>query len=238
MSGQFSGKTVMITGAAGAVGSAVVRKFAGEGANLVLVDLHREGAEKLAQDLGLSSVLILAADMGQPDAADDAVTQAEARFGAIHALAHIAGGFAMGDPVHAGNIDVFERMIYLNARLTYVACGRVARSMVEKEVAGSIVAVLARSGLKGGKNMAAYTASKAAAQRIIESMAQELMPHNIRVNGIMPSTVDTPANRRDMPNADFSKWVSPTQLAEAIAFLSSDAASAITGESLGVYHKA
>jgi NAD(P)-dependent dehydrogenase (short-subunit alcohol dehydrogenase family) len=215
MSGLFAGKTVLITGAAGNVGRAVVAKFAAEGANLVLVDSKQEYLESMRKETNIQSpVLLVTGDLGKPEDTDAAVTAAEAKFGTIDILAHIAGGFAAGQPVHEAPLDVFEKMMYLNARLTFVVGGRVAKHMFEN------------------------TASKAAAQRIMESMALELRDNNIRVNGIMPSTIDTPANRKDMPNADFSKWVTTAQVADVIAFLASDASSSISGDSLEVYNKA
>lgn len=237
--GLFDGKVAMVTGAAGSVGSSVVEKFAREGAKIVLVDLHGDSCEKVVKKLEgiIDEHLIVSGDIGQPATVDEMVTKVEGKFGQIDIMAHIAGGFAMGDPVHALNIDVFEKMMYINTRLTYVACGRVASHMLEKSVSGAITCVLARVGLSGGKNMGAYSASKAAAERIVQAMAQELKEHNIRVNGIMPSIVDTEPNRRDMPNADFNKWVSPAQIADVIAFLSSSAASSITGGSIPVYNK-
>lgn len=239
MSGIFANKVVMVTGAAGNLGRAVVEKCAAEAAKLVLIDMKTEFLEKMLQDIGVApdTALLLSGDLGKPDDADAIVKAAEEKFGTIDVLAHIAGGYAAGDAVHEAPLSVFEKMMYLNAQLTWVIGGRVAKHMVEKGVAGAIVAVLARAALRGGKGMAAYTASKAAAQRIIESMALELRDYNIRVNGVMPSIIDTPINRKEMPNADFSKWVSPAQLANVIAFLASDAASAISGDSLEVYNK-
>ncbi|MCA9911818.1 MAG: SDR family oxidoreductase [Anaerolineae bacterium] len=238
--GQFAGKTVMITGAAGAIAGGVVEKFAAEGANLVLVDHSEDKLKQRVEAWGdaLGEYRIVAGDLGKPEDVDLAIQQAEAAFGHIDVLAHIAGGFAMGDPVHEADISVFEKMIYLNARLTFITCGRVAKHMVEKGVQGCIIGITARPAQGAAPRMAAYAASKAAAQRILESMAKELMEHNIRVNGLAPSVVDTPANRADMPNADFSKWVTPAQIADTIAFLASDAASAISGQNIGIYNKA
>jgi NAD(P)-dependent dehydrogenase (short-subunit alcohol dehydrogenase family) len=239
MTGQFAGKTVLITGAAGNVGRAVVQKFAAEGAQLVLVDSKQEYLDSMLKEANIQNpVLSVTGDLGKPEDTDTVVKAAAAKFGTIDILAHIAGGFAAGQPVHESPLSVFEKMMYLNAQLTYVVGGRVAKHMVEKGVAGSIICVLARSALKGAKNSGAYTASKAAAQRIMESMALELRDNNIRVNGIMPSIIDTPANRKDMPNADFSKWVTTAQVADVIAFLASDAASSISGDSIEVYNKA
>lgn len=240
MPGQFDGKVVMVTGAAGAVARGVLEKFAAEGATLALVDVRQERLEQAVQEVGdrLGRHTLQTGDLGDVEQTDAVIQRIVSELGRIDTLVHIAGGFAAGTPVHETGIDVFEKMIYLNARLTYVACGRVARYMVQQGIPGTMVAVLARSALQGSKGTAAYSASKAAAQRIVESMAAELREHGIRINGVMPSIADTPANRKAMPNADFSKWVTPQQIAEAIAFLASDAASAISGDSLAVYHDA
>lgn len=237
--GQFDGKVVFVTGAGGGIGSVVAAKFAQEGAKLVLAVHHSDSDDEILSKLGVevSDYLVVTGDIGQPETINTMVEQAVDKFGQIDVMAHVAGGFAMG-AVHDLDIDTFEKLMYLNAHLTYVACGRIAKHMVEKGVQGAITVVLARAALSGAKNMAAYAASKAAAERIMQSMAQDLKEHNIRVNGVLPSTVDTAANRKDMPKADFSKWVTPEQIADVIAFLSSDAASAISGASVPVYNKA
>jgi NAD(P)-dependent dehydrogenase (short-subunit alcohol dehydrogenase family) len=240
MAGSYKNQVVMVTGAGGNLGRAVCQYFAGEGAKLVMVDGRIENLRTAAEALQLPKTrfMLLTADLGKPKETDGVVKKAERKFRQIDVLVHTVGGFASGQPVHAGDLAVYEKMMYLNAQVTYVTLGRVAAHMVEKGTAGSIVAVLARSGLKGAPNMAAYTASKAAAERIVQSMAEELKGYNIRVNGVMPSTIDTPVNRKDMPNADFSKWVTPQQIAQVIGFLCSDAASAISGDSIAVYNKA
>lgn len=239
MSNRFVDKVVMITGAAGNLGEGVLREFAAEGAKLVLVARNKE---KLMQqiesmDIELGEYLLEKADLGVVEEVDALVKRVEDHFGKIDVLVHTAGGFDMGKPVHEAGIDIWERMMYLNARLTYVTLGRVAKHMVDNIVEGKIISVLARPGLKGSKNMSAYSASKAAAQRVIESMGAELKEHNINVNGVMPSIIDTPPNRKDMPNADFSKWVTPKMVADVILFLASDGAVSINGDSLEVYHK-
>jgi NAD(P)-dependent dehydrogenase (short-subunit alcohol dehydrogenase family) len=240
MSNQFTDKVIMITGAAGAIARGVVDRFTDEGAKLVLVDISESGLQELIDDMDNppDDYLLLTGDLGKPENVDAIVNEAVENFGQIDALAHTAGGFTMGDPVHAVNMEAYSKMMYLNTTLTYVTLGRVAQHMVDAGVEGSLVAILARSGLSGSANMAAYTASKAAAQRIVESMSLELKDHGIRVNGVMPSTADTPANRASMPDADFDKWVTPAQIADAIAFLCSEDARAISGQSLGVYNRA
>ncbi|HLU08087.1 MAG TPA: SDR family NAD(P)-dependent oxidoreductase [Oceanobacillus sp.] len=237
MAGEFAGKVAMITGAAGNLGSAVSRRFADGGAKLILVERSADKLNALATQLGVEC-LIQTADLGDLAAVDAVVAAAEAHYGKIDILVHTVGGYASGQPVHAVDLQVLEHMFNLNVRPVYVTCGRVARHMIEKNVAGKIVVVLARSGLKGSTNHGAYTASKAAAQRIMESLSAEVRDKGINVNGVLPSTIDTPPNREAMPNADFSKWVTPDDLANSIAFLASDAAKALHGVSLEVYNRA
>ena len=237
--GNFDNKVVMITGAGGGIARGIVEKFAREGAKLVLVDRNTDAMQKRMDELGdtVSDYLITGGDLGKPDDMDKIIADAVEKFGQIDVLAHAVGGYAGGSPVHETDIEVFERQIYMNTRIVFITLGRVAKHMVDNEIAGSLVVILAKTGLGGAKNTAAYAASKAGAQRIVESMALELKDHNIRVNGVMPSTADTSANRASMPNADFSKWVTPVQIADTMAYLASDSASAVTGQALGVYNK-
>ncbi|MGJ3241114.1 MAG: SDR family NAD(P)-dependent oxidoreductase [Anaerolineae bacterium] len=234
-------KVVMITGAGGGIATGgIVQSFARAGAKLVLVDRDQEAMQACVEELGgdLSDYLLVGGDLGQTDEVQAAVQAAEKQFGQIDVLVHTVGGFAAGSPVHETDIEVFEKQIYLNTRILFLTLGQVAKHMVEHDVKGSLIAILARTGLSGAKNTAAYAASKAAAQRIVESMALELKGHDIRVNGVMPSTADTPANREAMPDADFSRWVTPQQIADAMLFLASDASTAISGQAIGVYNKA
>ncbi|GIL13133.1 MAG: 3-ketoacyl-ACP reductase [Chloroflexota bacterium] len=230
MAGIFNGKVVLITGAAGNLGRAVARRFAAEGARLALVERGEDHLAEILQEVG---GLPLAADVTDPASVDALVTKIEAEYGQISVLAHTVGGFAAGQPVHEAGLDVWDKMLNLNAKSVYVMCGRVAKHMVERQVAGSIVAIVSRNAYKGTAKNAAYSASKAAAQRVLESMAAELGPLNITVNAIAPSTIDTPANRAAMPNADFSKWVQPDEIADAIAFLAANRA--VNGHTLDLF---
>lgn len=225
---------VMITGGAGGLGQVVTRRFAEAGNRVIVVERSLDKAQALVDELD-GNHLALSADLSDVGQVETMLAEAARTVGTIEVLVHTVGGFAMGQPVHEADIDVFERMMNMNARSLYITCGRVAKHMVEVGVQGKIVAILAKSGYKGAAKMAAYAASKAAAQRIIESMALELRDYGINVNGVVPSTIDTPANRKDMPNADFSKWVTAEQLADAIQFLASDAAEAIRGTALEVF---
>ncbi len=230
MAADLKGKVVMVTGASGNLGSAAVQRFAADGARLVLVERDEVKLAELAREVG---GLPCAADVTDPDSVDALVRRVEADYGRIDVLAHTVGGFASGQPVHEAGLDVWDRMMNLNARSVYVMCGRVANHMVERQIAGSIVAIVAKPAYRGVARMAAYSASKAAAQRIIESMAAELGGLGITVNAISPGTIDTPQNRERSPNADFSKWLQPAEIADAIAFLVSSRS--INGHTLDMY---
>ncbi len=230
----FTGKVVMVTGASGNLGQVLARKFAAGGAKLALVAREAADLKALADELGGDS-LSEAADLGDPASVDALVGRIEARFGGIDVLAHTVGGYAAGKPVHESGIDVLEKVIALNVRPVYVTAGRVAKSMVERGQGGKIVVVLAKSALKGNPNNGAYSASKAAAQRIVESMALELRDKGINVNAVLPSIIDTPQNRKEMPNADPAKWVTTNDIAETMLFLASEAAAKIHGASIEVY---
>lgn len=227
---SLTGKVVMITGARGNLGTAAARAFAEQGAKLVLVD---RTADDSGDDFGVETLRVTG-DLGDPAAVDAIIARAVECFGGIDVLIHTVGGYAAGKPVHESDLDVLEKMLSLNVRPVYVTAGRVAAHMVKRGQGGRIVVVLARSALKGQKNSAAYTASKAAAQRIVESMALELRDLGINVNAILPSIIDTPPNRKDMPNADFSKWVTTEQVAATLVYLASDESSALNGASVEV----
>lgn len=231
---DFSGKVVIVTGATGNLGQVLARQFAAQGAKLVLVAREADALKALAAELS-AETLTEAADLGDPASADALVRRVEAQFGGIDVLVHTVGGYAAGKAVHESDVDVLEKMMALNVRPIYVTAGRVAKSMVERGEGGKIVVVLAKAALKGGAKNAAYSASKAAAQRIVESMALELRDHNVNINAVLPSIIDSPVNRADMPNADVSKWVTAEDVADVMLFLASDKADKIHGASIEVY---
>ncbi|MDZ4671569.1 MAG: SDR family NAD(P)-dependent oxidoreductase [Phototrophicales bacterium] len=227
---NLTDKTFLITGASGNVGRAIAHTFAKAGAKLALVDVNTDALNTLIAEIDGDSSRYRAfnVDLGNPEAIDTLL----ADMGAIDGLVHTVGGFAMGDPVHATKLDVFDRMMTLNARIVYLLAGKVASHMIAKGVKGSISIMLARSGGKGAKNQAAYTASKAAATRIMESMALELKEHGIRVNGVSPSIIDTPQNRSSMPNTPPDNWVSPAQIGDLMMFLATN--DAMTGANIEI----
>jgi len=241
MSSEFTDKVVLVTGATGNLGSAVSRRFLAAGAKVVVAGRSTDEITTFANELGGGDNVfpVVAADLGSPADVDVLVKQIEDHYGRIDILAHTVGGYAAGKPVHedvqVDGMAQWEKNLALNARPVYVTAGRVARHMIEHEIAGHMVIILARAALKGTANNGAYNASKAFALRIVESMSAELRDKGIHINGILPGTIDTPANRRDTPNADTSKWVTVDQLVDAVTYLSSEQASAIYGIGLEVY---
>ncbi|MES1263958.1 MAG: SDR family NAD(P)-dependent oxidoreductase, partial [Peristeroidobacter soli] len=156
-----------------------------------------------------------------------------ARFGRIDVLCNIAGGFRMGPPVHETPADMWKLMMELNAGTLLHSVQAVVPRMLEGG-GGRIVNIGAGAGQAGKANMGAYSAAKSAVIRLTESMAAELREKNINVNCILPSIIDTPQNRADMPDADPGRWVLPGDLASVIVFLCSPAARAIHGAALPV----
>jgi NAD(P)-dependent dehydrogenase (short-subunit alcohol dehydrogenase family) len=221
----FTGRTVMLTGAAGNLGRAVAAAFAGRGASLVLLD-RRAGS-------GDAKRLWLAVDLLDAQSVQAAVDQAIERFARIDVLCNLAGAFRMGAPVHETSAGDWDFLLGVNARTVL----NTAKAVVPRMLAaggGKIVNVGAYAAQKGAAHMGAYLASKSAVIRLTETMAAELRSRNINVNCVLPTIIDTPENRAAMPDADPDRWVAPRDLAEAIVFLASDAARAIHGAALPV----
>jgi NAD(P)-dependent dehydrogenase (short-subunit alcohol dehydrogenase family) len=228
----FKGQAVLITGAAGNLGRAVAAAFAEVGANLVLIDLKDDALKSVATK-GASGVLAQRADLADPASIAAAVDAAIKRFGRIDALCNLAGGFAMGEKVHEIPADKWDFMMELNAGSVLRMSNAVVPHML-KAGGGRIVNIGANSALSGKAEMGAYVASKSAVIRLTETMAAELRGHNINVNCVLPSIIDTPQNRAAMPKADPKKWVAPEALADVLLFLCSPAARAIHGAAIPV----
>jgi NAD(P)-dependent dehydrogenase (short-subunit alcohol dehydrogenase family) len=163
----------------------------------------------------------------------DSVQSAVKRVGRVDVLCNIAGGFRMGTPVHETSDKDWNFLMDLNAR-TVINMSRAVVPLMLKAGGGKIVNVGAFAAQKGAAQMGAYIASKSAVIRLTESMAAELREKNINVNCVLPTIIDTPENRRAMPDADPKRWVAPQALADVIAFLASDAARAIHGAAVPV----
>lgn len=212
------GRRILVTGANGALGRAVIAQARAADADTIGVDLRID--EELATLPGLWREL---------DLNDTAATlSAFAEFGEFDTLCNVAGGFAMGTSAYATANDEWEAMFRLNVDTMRNAV-RASVPMMIRRGGGSIVNVGAQSAREGLPNMSAYCAAKSTVMRLTESLARELRGHGINVNAVLPSILDTPRNRADMPDADFSLWVRPIDLASVILFLGSDAARAVHG---------
>ena len=225
---RFSGKTCLITGAAGNLGRAVAGAFISEGASLILMDHHEENLRSAYGGEGDGKRFALA------DLRDaQSVARALPAGARIDILCNIAGGFRMGQSVHETTDDTWDLMLGLNAK-SVINCARAVVPGMLAAGQGKIVNIAALAGLSGKANMGAYSASKSAVMRLTESMSAELRDKGINVNCILPSTIDTPQNRADMPKADPRRWVAPEALAAVVLFLASDAARAIHGAAIPV----
>jgi 3-oxoacyl-[acyl-carrier protein] reductase len=222
----MNGKVIVVTGALGALGRVVVETALSRGAKVACVDHAAAHAEATPDRIELGRV-----DLSDAGHAKKAIDAAAAHFGKVDALVNIAGGFAF-ETITDGSSETWQRMHALNL-LTALNASRAAIGHLTASGAGRIVNIGAMGALQAGAGMGAYAASKAAVHRLTEALAAELKG-KVTVNAVLPSTIDTPANRASMPRADFSKWVTPTELAEVILFLVSDAASAVTGALLPV----
>lgn len=224
---NLGNKVVAITGANGVLGRAMARAALDAGARVALIDIGFD--EKAAAFQGGAG-----ASFHKTDLLDAESTRASFEaIGKIDALCNIAGGFTMGDPVHAQKPDVWRRMFDLNVQTLLNAVGAVVPGMVERG-GGRIVNVGAMGGVSGQPFMGAYSAAKSVVIRSTESMSAELKGKGINVNCVLPSIIDTPANRADMPKANPADWVSPADLAAVMLFLISDQARAIHGAALPV----
>jgi NAD(P)-dependent dehydrogenase (short-subunit alcohol dehydrogenase family) len=232
---DFSEQVVIVTGAAGNLGSAVARAFQSAGAKLALVDHAADRLGRIFPDWADSPdyLFVPAIDLTNPDDIQTLVDKTIEDFGRIDVLVNTAGGYRAGTPVHETSVDTWDFMLNLNARTVFLTSRAIIPHML-RERRGKIISVAARSATQGRANQAAYSVSKAAVIRLTESMAAELKDAGINVNCIMPGTIDTPANRQAMPNADYGRWTKPEAIAEVFLFLASDSARTLNGVSIPV----
>jgi NAD(P)-dependent dehydrogenase (short-subunit alcohol dehydrogenase family) len=220
------GKVVVVTGASGALGKVVAEMALVRGAKVARLDHAASALPAAADRIELGGV-----DLSDATQAGNAIDAVAAHFGRLDALVNIAGGFAF-ETVAEGDAKTWQRMYALNV-LTALNTSRAAIPHLAASPSGRIVNVGAMGALQAGSGMGAYAASKAGVHRLTEALAAECKGR-ITVNAVLPSTIDTPANRASMPQADFAKWVTPQELGEVILFLTSEAASAVTGALLPV----
>lgn len=215
------GRNIVLTGAAGFLGTAVAALLSDRGYRVIGIDIApiAMSAASLVQYIG-------GVDLTDEESAGAFASRLAGIDGALHGLVNVAGGFAW-ETVADGSIDTWDRMYQTNVRTAVLATRAVLPLL--KAGRGSIVNVSANGSVRADMGMAAYAASKSGVSRLTEALAAELKDDFVRANAVLPTIIDTPANRADMPDADTSRWVAPDALADVIAFLLSDASRAVTG---------
>lgn len=227
---QLTDKVVVVTGAFGQLGRAMTQELLKQGGKAALLDVAAgeppTGAAAKAWKVDLTS---------QHDV-KGVLEEVATHFGGIDALVNIAGGFRWQTLEKSEDLKEWSAMFSLNL-MTCVSASKGVLPHLQRRGAGRIINIGSMAGLKGGSGLGAYSASKAGVLRFTEALAEEVKLQGITVNAVLPSTIDTPQNRKDMPDAKFDRWVKAEEIAGVISFLLSDRASAITGAALPITGK-
>lgn len=232
---DFGQRVVLVTGGTGNLGQAVIRIFLAAGERVAaVVRKPADAATVFGADVPAERCLAVVGDLTDESSVAGIARQTIDAYGRIDVLVNTAGGIRAGTPLHETPVEEWDYMMNLNARTTFLMSRAVIPYMLERKQ-GKIISVAARAALKGTAKHGAYNASKMAVIRLTETMSAELKSRGINVNCILPGSIDTPANRAETPDADFSKWVHPQSLAGVIFFLASPAAADIHGAAIPVY---
>jgi NAD(P)-dependent dehydrogenase (short-subunit alcohol dehydrogenase family) len=236
----LAGKVAIITGGTGGLGGAVVAALLDAGAAVYVPHRRAGELEALRERAGLAAGAALSGaplDLTDEGAVQAAYAAAAEQLGGLDILINIAGGFDGGQPVHETSWQLWQRQLDMNLKTAVLSCAAGVPHLIARG-GGTIVNVSTRTATQPGKNLAAYAASKRAVLQLTEALAEELKPHGITANAILPSTIDTPTNRQGAPKADYSKWVRPEEIARVIAFLIGPDARVISGAHIPVYGRA
>jgi NAD(P)-dependent dehydrogenase (short-subunit alcohol dehydrogenase family) len=226
---------VLVTGGTGALGRAVVSHLLDTGHEVVATWIVEDERDRLEADLGSAgSLRLVEADLTDADAVGAAVAAAGSQLGAV---VNLVGGYTGGHKVGETEPDELDRMVALNVRPLFLLA-RAAMPMLADAGGGAFVGVSARNALEPRGGDAAYAAAKAAVLNLIRSLAAEYRDAGVRANAILPSTIDTPANRAAMPKSDHSRWVAPEEIARVIGFLLSSDSAPTSGAAIPVYGRA
>jgi NAD(P)-dependent dehydrogenase (short-subunit alcohol dehydrogenase family) len=225
----MKGKVVLVTGANGGLGTYVTQAFID--ANATVVGTSRKIKQS---DFTSSSFTAMPAEISTREGAKGLVDQVAARFGKLDVLAHTVGGFAGGQLIADTDDATFQRMFDLNLNSVFHIL-RATIPVLRQTGDGRIIAIGSRAALEPGAGVGAYSASKAAMVSLIRTVALENKDAGLRANVILPGTMDTPANRKAIPNANFSKWVRPAAVASLITWLAGDAGKDINGAVIPIY---
>jgi len=225
----MKGKVVLVTGANGGLGAYVTRAFLDAGATVV------GSSRNIRQnDFEHPSFTAQAAELATGKGARDLLDQVVGRFGRLDVLVHTVGGFAGGQSIVDTDDATYQRMLDLNLNSVFHIL-RAAVNPLRQSGDGRLVAIGSRAAVEPGALVGSYSASKAAMVSLIRTVALENKDAGLKANVVLPGTMDTPANRKAMPNADFSKWVQPASVASLITWLASDAGKDMNGAVIPVY---
>ncbi|WP_137287382.1 SDR family oxidoreductase [Halorussus salinisoli] len=228
---DFTDRVALVTGASGALGSAVCEAFADAGATVAAADVVAPDDEDAHLDTG-DAIDFYEGDFTDEDDVARVVSEVVDDHGRFDYLANIAGTWRGGTPVAETDADTFDFLFDVNLKTAFLASKHALPHL--RDGNGSIVSVSARSSLEGGEGDGLYRASKAGVRLLTETIAEE-EKGEVRANAVMPSVIDTPANREMMPDADHEKWVAPADIAETILALCSDATGVTSGAAVPVY---
>ena len=231
---DFSDRVALVTGASGALGSAVAEAFRDAGATVAAVDVVAPDDDDSLLDAG-EGVHFYEADLTDEAEVSATLESVVDDHGRLDCLANIAGTWRGGSPLHETDADTFEFLFDVNLKTMFLATKHALSHLQETE--GAVVSVSARSSLEGGEGDGPYRASKAGVRLLTETVAEE-QKGVVRANAVMPSVIDTPMNREMMPDSDHDKWVDPTDIAGVVLFLCSDAAAPTSGAAVPVYGEA
>jgi NAD(P)-dependent dehydrogenase (short-subunit alcohol dehydrogenase family) len=228
-------RTILVTGGTGALGSAVVDAFLDSGWRAAVTWVDRREMERVPEREGL---VLVEADLFDEEAVARAVTQAADDASApLRAVANLVGGYAGGARIHETRPEDFERQLALNLRPTFLVT-RAAVPRLMEAGGGSVVCVSTRAAVQPFAGAAGYIVSKAAVLAFVKTVATEYRDHGVRCNAILPSVIDTPANRAAQPDADHSRWVAPSEIAQVVRFLCSEESAPVSGAEVPVYGRA
>lgn len=230
---DFSNRTVLVTGGTGALGRAITNAFIRCNAEVISSYVVEKEIEQLKTETR-SAVQLIKADVTKEEEVKRLVSNIISKYGHIHILANVVGGYFGGKSVSELDEKEWDLMITMNLKSAFLISKHVIPQMILSKY-GRAVHVSSRTGLRSTGYDSAYAASKSGLIRLVESLAEETKESNIKVNCIMPSILDTEANRKAMPTADFSKWVKPEDLANVVLFLCSEDARVITGAAIPAY---
>ena len=227
---DFEDRVALVTGASGALGSAVAEAFDDAGATVAGVDLREPKSDETHLEPG--AVDFYAADLTNESGADNVIDAVVDTHDRLDYLLNIAGTWMGGSPIHETELDTFEQVLDVNLTSMFLVSKHAIPALRETE--GAIVSVSAKSSLEGGEGDGPYRASKAGVRLLTETIAEE-QKGTVRANAVMPNVIDTPENREMMPEADHDSWVDPRDIAFTIMALCSDATSVTSGATVPVY---